>query len=182
MKRLFLTLAVLLSSYVPAGAQTRSAQLSLIQQRPAPITLVAAAPSHLPRTAFSPAQPLAERPAGFTALLVAVHDRNTLERLFPMEVVRTPFVRQVRMEVARFWGGRLQLDGFESTRYMENVQLGLSGSGFRNPRGGAFVPRADSVYGITLRFRLGREGQTKARAEGWSCLARLVSPGRSSRP
>ena len=31
MKRLFLTLAVLLSSYVPVGAQTRSAQLSLVQ-------------------------------------------------------------------------------------------------------------------------------------------------------
>src|SRR5437879_13068289 len=104
MKRLFLTLAVLLSSYVPAGAQTRSAQSSLIQQRPAPITLVAAPPSHLPRTALLPPQPLAERPAGLTALLVAVHHRDTLERLCPSQVVRSPFVTTVRLAVVRFCG------------------------------------------------------------------------------
>ncbi len=174
-KQLILVLGVLLGSYLPAGAQTRSAQLSLVQERPPPRILLAAAPSHLSLTTFLPAQPLAERPAHFTVLLAAVLNRHrSLDHLSPVDVMKTPFVRQARVSIVQLWGGRLQLGGFASTHHMENVLLGLSGSagllGFRISHPGG-VPRADKSYGLSLTFRLGDDAHTDRRVEGCRCLA-----------
>ncbi len=174
-KQLILVLGVLLGSNLPTGAQTRFAQLSLMQERPPPRILLAAAPSHLSLTTFLPAQPLEERPARFTVLLAAVLNRHrSLDHLSPVDVMKTPFVRQTRVSVVQLWGGRLQLGGFASTHHMENVLLGLSGSagllGFRISHPGG-VPRADKSYGLSLTFRLGGDAHTVRRVEGWRCLA-----------
>jgi|GEM_PF-1329817 len=181
-KQLILVLGVLLGSYLPAGAQTRSAQLSLMQERPPPRILLAAAPSHLSLTAFLPAQPLAERPARFTVLLTAVLNRQrSLEHLSPVDVVKTPFVRQARVGVVQLWGGRLQLGGFASTSQMENVLLGFAGSGglpgsrvFTQGLAGAGVPRASRSYGLSLTFHLGGDAHADRRVEGCRSLAWIV--------
>ncbi len=171
---LFLTLWVLLSSYLPARAQTRSAQLSLMQEGPAPrMTLLAAASSPLPLTTFLPGRPLAERPARFTALLAAVYNRDrSPEGLSSVEVLKTPFVRQARVTLVQLWSGRLQLGGFISARRMENVLLGYSASGdlpgfgvSRQGHPGARVPRADRSYGLSLTFRLGCDAHAERRVE-----------------
>ncbi len=138
------------------------------------MTLVRAAPTQLPLATFPPAPPLAERPARFTALLAAAYNRDgSPESLSAVEVVKTPFVRQARVTVVQLWGGRLQLGGFASTSRMENVLLGYSASGDLAGFGvsgqghpGVTVPHGNKSYGVSLTFRLGREGQTKARAKG----------------
>jgi hypothetical protein len=185
-KQLILVLGVLLGSYLPAGAQTRSTQLSLMQERPPPRILLAATPSHLSLTSFLPVQPLAERPARFTVLLAAVLNRHrSLEHLSPVDVVKTAFVRQARVGVVQLWGGRLQLGGFASTHHMENVLLGLSGSadllGFRISHPGVGMPRANRSYGLSLTFRLGGDAHTDRRVEGWRCLTWIVGAGHGCR-
>ncbi len=184
-KQLILVLGVLLGSHLPGSAQTRSAQLSLMQERPPPI-LLAAAPSPSSLIAFLPAQPLAERPTRFTVLLAAVFNRHrSLEHLLPLDVVRTPFVRQTRMDLVQLWAGRLQLGGFASTHHMENLVLGPSDAvgplGVRISHPGGWSPRADRSYGLSLTFRLGGDAHTRRRVEGWQCLAWIVGAGHGCR-
>jgi hypothetical protein len=185
-KQLIPVLGVLLGSYLSAGAQTRSAQFSLVQEPPPPRILLAAAPNRLSLTAFLPAQPLAERPARFTVLLAAVLNRHrSLEHLSPGDVVKTPFVMQTRVGIVQLWGGRLQLGGFASTHHMENALLGLSGSadllGFRISHPGVGVPRANRSYGLSLTFRLGGDAHTGRRVQGWRCLPWIVGAGHGCR-
>ncbi len=182
-KQLTLVLGVLLGSYLPASAQTHSTQLSLMQERPPPkMTLLAAASSHLPLSASLPTRPLAEHPAHFTTLLAAVLNRGgSLDRRSPIEVYRTPFVRQTRVTVVQLWSGRLQLGGFASRRQMENVLLGLLGPNLLG-HPGARVPRANKSYGLSLTFRLGRDAHTGRRMETCRCLSWIVGAGCDGRP
>lgn len=186
-KQLILVSGVLLGGYLPAGAHTRFAQLSLMQERPPPRILLATAPSRLSLTAFLPAQPLAERPAARSiGLLAAVlNPHRSLEHVSVVDVVKTPFVRHTRVGIVQLWGGRLQLGGFASTHHMENVLLGLSGSagllGFPIPHPGVGMPRANMSYGLSLTFRLGGDAHTDRRVEGWRCLAGIVGAGHGCR-
>ncbi len=165
-KQLILALGVFLSSYLPAGAQTRSTHLSLIQERPPPgTTLLAAAPKPFFDDYLSPARPLAQPTAHFIVSVTAAYNRDRSPSwLAPVEVVKTPFVRQVRVTVVSLWGGRLQLGGFASTRRRDNVLLGFPG--FGGPAlPGVRVPRANRSYGLSLTFRLGRDAHADRRVK-----------------
>jgi hypothetical protein len=155
-----LALAVLLSSCLPASAQTRPAQLSLLQEpSPQRMILLAAASSHPPLFAPPPVRPIAERPAPPAALLVVAYKRyRKPERLFQMETIQTPFVSQSSVTLVQLWGGRLQLRGFGSIHRMGAVLNGFSGPGvsrYLELR----VPRARTSYGASLTFHLGRDAQ-----------------------
>jgi hypothetical protein len=156
-KQLILVLGALLGSCLPAGGQTLSALLDLTQKRSAPgMTLLAASSRDLPLTTVMPARSLAESPVRLPVVLAVVHYRNpNLKRppRVPVELIQTPFIRQVRVSLVQLWGGRLQLDGFASAMSMKNVLDGPSNSG--HP--GVMQPRAAGVYGISLSFRLGRD-------------------------
>ncbi len=170
-KRFILTLGMLLGTYLPATAQTLSTQLGFTQERPAPMILLAAAPTQWLLASFLPVRPLAERPARLTALLAAAYNRDSSpERLSSVEVVKTPFVRQVRATVVQLCGGRLELGGFTSTSRMENVLLGFSASGGLAGFGvsgqghpGATVPHGNRSYGISLTLHLGRDADVERR-------------------
>jgi hypothetical protein len=186
-KRLLLTLGLLLSSSLPAGAQAHSAQLSHMQKHAAQTTLVSTATIHLSENSFVPAPSLEQPPSRFAALLSAVHNRDTsLGLQSTVEVVKTPFVRQVRVTIVQFWGGRLRLDGFESTLRTRNFLLGLSESGgdpaFRVPHAGAAAPRAARLYGVSVMFRPGHGPRAQAPTEGWRRLACIAGVGRGCGP
>ncbi len=155
-KRFILTLGVLLSSHLPAAAQTRPAQVSLTQESPAPImTVLVAVSAQWPMATFLPARPLAERPARFHALLAAGYNRDrSPEPLSAVKIVKTPFARQARVAIVQLCGGRLQLDGFTSTSRMDNVVLGYSASGGHPAM---TAPHGNRSYGISLTFHLGRD-------------------------
>lgn len=119
--------------------------------------LFPAAPTYLPQSAFLPTWPSGKPPTHFTLLPAATYNSApSLQRLFPVEVFRAPFVKQVRVTVVRLWGGRLQLGGFASTSRTENGLLGFPGSG-GSVLPGVRVPRANRSYGLCLTLRLGRD-------------------------
>lgn len=159
-KHHILALGVLLGSSLPASAQTRPAQLSLLQERPPLRTILLAAASSHPSLVASPsAQPLAERPVLPTALFVVAYKRyRKPERPFQMETIQTPFVSQSSVTLVQLWGGRLQLCGFGSTHRMRAVLNGFPGPGvlrYSELRG----PQTKISYGASLTFHLGRDAQ-----------------------
>jgi len=71
----------------------------------------------------------------------------------------TPFVDQVRLPLATFWGGRLKLTGFESDVTTANFVLGLPGQGalhnlsaFGNAFLATHTPPSDQMAGIHMSF------------------------------
>ncbi len=178
-KWLILPLGALLSSCLSAAAQTPTTQVVLIRGPSAPLLiLVRVVPAQLPPAPVPPAPPAGTRPGRFTVLLARVDSPDQgLKGLPSMEVIKTTFATESRVPIAQLLGGRLQLDGFTSTYYMKNLLLGPSGLGHPGVR----VPRSAWVYGISLRFRLGRGAQTERCADGWRRLARMVGAGRDGR-
>ena len=163
-KRFFFTLAVLLSSCLPASAQTSSVQLSLAQQTPTPrISPLAVASSGLPLTTFAQARPPAERTLLFTAPFGAAYNPGpSLARLSPVEVLSTPFIEQLRLTVLPLYGGRLQLGGIASTTRMQNVLMGFFGS---QGHPGAKYLLAHTSYGLSLTFHWGGAAHADRRSQ-----------------
>lgn len=187
-KRFILLLGVVLGSYVPAAAQTPAPLILQAQERLSPIMpMLRTVPVRLPAASFLLPQGPGKSPAHFGRLFAGAYEGDhSLKSLLAMEEVKTLFVTQSSLPIAPLWGGRLQLDAFESTLNMQNVQLGPSGSGglrdFRPRRGGyPNIPRSVGLYGISLRFRFGRHVQTGRSTHVWRCLAWIVGPGHGCR-
>ncbi len=96
-----------------------------------------------------------------------------------MDQVKTLTLTQSSLPLFQLWGGRFQLGAFQSTRHMQNVQLGPLGyggmEGFRPPRqsypGGS---RAVHFSGLSLSFHFGRDARTRHAAQGWGRITRFV--------
>lgn len=178
-KWLILWLGVLLSGGLSGAAQTPTTQVVLIREPPAPLLLlVQVVPAQLPPAPVPPAPLAGTTPGRFTVLLARVDSPDQgLKGLLSVEVIKTAFATESRVPIVQLSGGRLHLDGFASTYHMKNLLLGPSGLG--HP--GMMVPRSAWVYGISLRFQLGRDAQTKRRADGWRRPVRMVGNGRDGR-
>jgi len=178
-KWLILPLGVLLSTCLSAAAQTPMTQVVLIREPSAPLlVLVQVVPAQLPPAPVPPAPLVGTTLGRFTVLLARVDSPGQgLKGLPSAEVIKTTFATELRVPIVQLPGRRLQLDGFAGTHYLGNVLLGPSGLGHL----GVMVPRSAWVYGISLRFRLGRDAQTGRPADGWRCLAWIVGAGRDGR-
>jgi hypothetical protein len=169
--QLILVVGVLLSSCVPAEAQTLPTQVLLAVARPEPATmLVRASVSYFPPkvslTDWLPRTPVAQ----FTD--IPAYNPDDLESRLMMEEVRTLFLTESRLAVVQFWKGHLHLDGFDSTVHMQSIRLGPSGSGGLPPsHDQAGVARSVGLDGISLSFRFGRDEQTRRKPQVWRCLA-----------
>jgi len=128
-------------------------------------------------TIFSPSKVLVLPPPYKT-------DRS-LESRLSIEEIRTPFLTESHLPVVHFWNGRSQVEGFDSTAKIQNVQLGPSRFGLISLRD--FRPSshdqegvANSVGsdGISLRFSFGRDVQTRKRTPIWRCAASIIGKGR----
>lgn len=80
----------------------------------------------------------------------------------------TPFIDQVRLPMAAFWGGRLRLTGFESDVTTANFVMGLPGAGTLHSLSlmgsghlATHAPPSDQLVGMHLTFYL-RGGETGA--------------------
>src|SRR6266852_1260767 len=179
-KRFILLLGMLLGSQGPAAAQTLAPQIVLAQGNVAPIlTMFRTVSTPLPAASFLLSQDPGKSRAHFSVVFAgaAEGDRN-LKPLAPMEV-RTLFITQSSLPLVQVWGGRLQLEAFQSTLHMQNVQLGPLGygglQGFRPPRqsylGG---PRSVELTGLSLTFHFGRDAWTGRPAHVWQRLTRII--------
>ncbi len=180
-KRLILLLGMFLGSRVPAAAQTSAPQFVAAQEHVAPVmTMLRTVSAPLPTASFRRSQDPGKSPAHFSIPLAGAYERDrSLERLLPVEEVKTLFLTQSSLPLVQLWGGRLQLEAFQSTLQMQKVQFGPldygSMQGFRPLRqsdpGG---PRSIHLSGLSLSFHFGRDSRTGRPTELWRCLARIV--------
>ena len=172
-RQLILVIGLLLSSCVPAGAQTLATPLLLAQARPAPTTILVSA---LP-TPFLPNAPLAsERPrkpvAPATVFLVPAYEPDySLESRPLIPTIRTPFLTESRLVVAQFWRGHLQLNGVQGTLHMQNPDFGPPGSNPLRSHDQAGLASTFNLDGVSMVFRFGRDTETERGLPIRRCLA-----------
>jgi hypothetical protein len=188
-KPLILLFGMVLSSLLPTSAQTPAPEILQTQDRITPIVSMVRtvwAPS-LAASFLSP-ENLRKPVIHFSYLFAGAEERGGqglegLRSLSPMHQVKTLFLTQSMLPLVQLWGGRLRLDGFTSTLYMQNVQLGPSAAGglldFRPSRQGYLGgPRSVGLYGVSVSFHFGRDAQVGRPTQIWQCLARMVGAAR----
>ena len=180
-KRFIVLLVIFLGSHVPAVAQTPSPQIVLEQEHPAPTrSMFRVVSTPLPAASFLLHLDRGDSPVQFNLLFAGAHKPDlSLVRLPATEEFRTLFFTQSSIRLVQLWGGRLQLDAFQSSLHPQNMEFGSSAVGgrqyFRPPRqsylGG---PRSIDLSGISLSFHFGRDARTVRPTQGWQCLSRIV--------
>jgi len=170
-----------LGSHVPVAGQTPAPQIVLAQERIAPtMTMLRTVSTPLPAASFLLSQDPGKSPAHFSSLFAGAYGRDqTLEHLLPMEKIKTLFFTQLSLPLVQLWGGRLQLDAYQSTFHIQNVPLGALG-----PRGTQSSPSPRQSYpggpgsvhlsGLSLSFYFGRDPHAGRPIEVWRRLARIV--------
>jgi hypothetical protein len=81
-----------------------------------------------------------------------------------------------RLAVAEFWKGRLQINGFESTRHMQNEQFGPPGYITLPPsHDQAGLANSGGSDGISLVLNFGRHTRAASQPEAWRCVEWIKS-------
>jgi hypothetical protein len=180
-QRFILLLGMFLGSLGPIAAQTPVPRIVLAQEHVAPIlATLQRISAPLPAASFLLSRDLAKSNAHFNFLFAGAYQRDyRLDHLSPMDEVKTLILTQSSLPLLRFWGGRLQLDAFQSTLHIQSVQLGLVGVG--RMRGSLAPgqsypggPRSFHLTGISLSFHFGRDERTGHPAHLWRRLTRTI--------
>jgi len=180
-RRFNLLLAMLLGSYVPVAAQTLAPQIVLRQEHIAPVmTTLQTVSIPLPAPFFLQSQDPGKSPVYFSLPFAGAYDRyDGLLHLSQMVKVKTLMFTQSSLPLVQFWSGRFQLDAFQSTLRMENMQPGPSRyggkEGFRATRqlslGG---PLSVHFTGLSLSFHFGRDSRTRHPTQAWRRMKQFV--------
>ena len=192
-KPFILLLGIFLGSHRPAVAQTPPPRIALARQQVAPVLSVLPtsilSTSTLPTVSSSIRFPLlsfrlfqdsGKFNVNFSHQIAGAYQGDySLEHLSPMNEVRTGILTQSSLPLVQFWGGRLELDAFQSTLHLESGQLGLVGTGgMRNSllSGQSYPggPRSLHLSGLSLNIRFGREAQSEHPAQLWRRLSGIV--------
>ena len=179
-KGFILLLGMFLLSDVSAAAQTAGSQTVLVKEHIAPVmTMLHAVTIPLPVTSLLRDQNLGKSPAHFNLLFSEAYEPDySLEHLSPMDEVKTLTLTQSSLPLVQLWGGRLQLDAFQSTLRMENM-VGPSGyggtDGFR-PARQSYLGGPLSVHfsGLSLSFHLGPDSRARRPTQVWRRLTRIA--------
>jgi hypothetical protein len=93
-----------------------------------------------------------------------------LERLSPVIKSKTLILTQVSLPLVQLWDGKLELNAFQSTLRIQNVQFGALGYG-------GFPGGSRSVHfsGLSLNFHFGRVERTRRPEQAWRCVPRIVA-------
>src|SRR6266404_5027861 len=134
-KPFILLLGIFLGSHRPVLAQTPPPRIVLAQEQVVPaLSILPTASTVLPVFSFLLFHDRAKSNPHFSRQFAGAYPRDySLEHLSPMDEVKTVILTQSSLPLVQFWGGRLQLDAFQSTLRIQNGQLGLvGGGGMRN--------------------------------------------------
>ena len=174
-------LGILLGSHAPAAAQTPAPQLVLAQERAAPtMAMVPTVSTALAAGSTLVSQDTGKSPAHFNRLYLGAYERDpSLGQLLPMERVKNLFFTQVNLPLVQLWGGRLQLDAFQSTLHIQNAQLGLSDyggtQGFRSAQQSYYGgPNSVRFSGLILGFHFGGDARAARPTGVLRRLTRIV--------
>ena len=97
-----------------------------------------------------------------------------------MYEVKTLLFTESSVPLARLWSGRLQLNGFQNTIFIQNLQVDPVGYGGAldlavPPRriypGG---PRLVELAGVSVSFHFGREAREEGSTQAWRSVTRMV--------
>ena len=176
-KRLIVLLGIFLSNLVPAAAQMTAPQIVPAQEHAA-LAITMPRPVSTPslNASFLLYQDPRNTPAQFRLLSAGADEPDYIVApLPPINEVKTLLFTQSSMPLFRLWRGHLQLNGFQNTLFLQNVQLdplGYGGALELHPRriypGG---PRTVDLVGVSLSFHFGRN----ARAAGPTQARRYLS-------
>ena len=174
-KPFILLLGLFLGSYRTV-AQAPTAPIVVAQEQVAPIiSILPTVSTTLPAFSFLLSQGLERSNVHFSLPFAGVyHHDYRLDHLSPMDEVKTLILTQSSLPIVQFWGGRLQLDAFQSTLRIQNGLLG----GMRGSRlAGQNYPgalRSVHLAGLSLSFRCGREARTGHPVRLWQRLAQTL--------
>ncbi len=175
-------LGILAGSQVPSAGQIPAPQIVLAQKPVAPvITEFRAESTRLLAPSLLLSQNFENSPAHSSLLIPGRNERdNRLERLSPVTRLKTLIFTQSSLPLVQLLDGKLQLEAFQSTLRIQNVQLGPLGYGalqdFRLPQqnfqGGS---RSVHLSGLSLTFHFGAVGRTRSPTQAWRGVPRIVA-------
>ncbi len=180
--RFIALLGIFLSSVAPAVAQKPPPQSVQGQVRAAPAaTMLRPVSTPSLNASFRLYQDPGTTVANFSFVPAEAYGRDFLVApLPPMYEVKTLLFTESSVPLARLWSGRLQLNGFQNTIFIQNLQLDPLGYGgaldLRPPRriypGG---PRSVELVGVSVSFHFGREARAEHSTQAWRCVTRIFS-------
>jgi hypothetical protein len=180
-KCLILLLGIFLGSHALAAAQTPAPQIVLAQEHVAPIIMMLRTVSTpLPVASFLVYRNPGKSTSDFSHLLAGAYERDhRLESLAPIVRIKTLIYTSSSLPLVQLWGGKLQLEAFQTTLRLQYVQLGPLGYDgmldIRIPQqsypGG---PRSVHLSGLSLNFHFDRYGRTGYPFQAWASLPRIV--------
>jgi hypothetical protein len=180
-RRLILLLGMSLGSYVPVAGQTLAPHIVQAQEHIAPVmTKLRTVSIPLPTASFLQSQDPGKSPDYFSVPFAGAYEHyNGLLHLSQMVNVKTSTFTLSSLPLVQFWSGRFQLDAFQSTLRMENMQPGPSRSGgtegFRDQRQNSFGgPHSVHFSGLSLSFHFGRDSRTRRPTHPWERMKQFV--------
>ena len=180
-KRLITLTGIALCTLEPAAGQTAAPGIALAQEHVAPIiTVFRTVSAPLLTASFLLYQDPGNSPARFSHLFAGANEHAlSVDRLSPVEDVKTLFSTQSSLPLVQLWSGRLQLDAFQNSLHIQMLQLGPLGYGgmldFRHPRlSYPGWPRSVHFSGLSLSFHFGRDARTGHPARLWRRLTRTI--------
>jgi hypothetical protein len=114
-------------------------------------------------------------PARFTLLFRGGYEGDhSLEGFPQLEQFKTLLFTQTNLPLIQLWGGRLQLDAFQSTFHILNMQPGPMG--LVRPQGQSYPggARSSQLSGLSLSFEFGRGARGGRPSELWRNVTRLA--------
>jgi hypothetical protein len=105
--------------------------------------------------------------------------RDSLVSLWPIQQVKTLIFSSQSLPLVRLWGGRLELDAFQTSLRIQYPQREPSSYGgmldFRLPQQ-SFPGRPSAVHlaGVSVNFHFGRDWRPERSLQGLRCLPRIV--------
>jgi hypothetical protein len=175
-------LGILVGGQVPSAGQIPTPQIVLAQKPVAPVITAFRAESP---PLLAPSLMLSqsfENPLAHSSFLISGHHERDYgpERLSPITKVKTLIFTRSSLPLVQLWDGRVQLDAFQSTLRIQNVQFGVLGYGvmpdFRfaqqNFPGGS---RSVHLSGLSLTFHFGGVGRTRGPTQAWRGVPRIVA-------
>jgi len=180
-RRFILLIGMFLGSYVLMVGQTTAPQIVLVQEHIAPVmTTLRTVSIPLPAASSLQSQDPGKSPAHFSVPFAGAYERyDGLLHLSQMVQVKTSMFTLSSLPLVQFWSGRFQLDAFQSTLRMENMQPGPSRycgtEGFRAPRQSSLGgPLSVHFTGLSLSFHFGRDSRTRRPTQAWRRMKQFV--------
>jgi hypothetical protein len=166
-KRFIVLLGIFVGSCLPVAAQTSAPQSVLAQARVAPaMTMARTMPSSLIVSSFLLSQAPGKSAVHASFTFAGAYERgDNLEDLWPVDKVKTLTLTRSTLALLQLWGGRLQLNAFQSSLHLQNAQSPFGGSGLRNSRLLQQIYPAElrrtNFSGLSVTFHFGRDARTE---------------------